>query len=136
MKAPSYRDAIRWVAENDSGADPDALDPKAVSELVSAVLIADVWDVSSEKVGKDIVRIRKFDLDNTFIIVSSSIPAEPQILYYTPKGRFDNRLQNAMRYQTLEAVMAAAVPLSSVKVFRTADWMKDKLKATPVWVRA
>jgi len=59
MKRASYREAINWVAENDSAADPDSLDPDAVQYLVSAVLVADIFDVPSEKVGRDIVRRRR-----------------------------------------------------------------------------
>lgn len=59
MKRASYREAIEWIADNDSAADGDALDPEAVSHLVSSVLIADIFDVDSKKVGEDIVRYRK-----------------------------------------------------------------------------
>lgn len=59
MKRASYREAIAWVAANDSAGDEDALDPEKVSELVSACLVADIFGVSYEKVGADIVRYRK-----------------------------------------------------------------------------
>lgn len=58
MKRASYRDAIRWIADNDSGADDGALDPVIVAELVSSVLVADLFDVPSAKVGADVVRER------------------------------------------------------------------------------
>ena len=59
MKRASYRAAIDWVAQNDSGADDEALNPERVAELVTAVLVADLFDVPSEKVGADIVARRR-----------------------------------------------------------------------------
>lgn len=59
MKRASYRYAIDWVAQNDSGGDPDAMNPEVVKDLVTAVLVADLFDVPSEKVGRDIVRRRQ-----------------------------------------------------------------------------
>lgn len=59
MKRASYRAAIAWIAENDSAADEDGLNPVAVSELITALLVADLFDVPSEKVGRDIVRYRE-----------------------------------------------------------------------------
>lgn len=58
MKRAGYRDAIDWIARNDSGADDGANDPQIVSELVTACLVAAVFDVESIKVGQDIVRRR------------------------------------------------------------------------------
>lgn len=62
MKRASYRDAIEWVAYNDSPGDDDALDPNTVQNLVSAVLVADIFDVPKEKVGRDIVKRRHWVL--------------------------------------------------------------------------
>ena len=59
MKRASYRDAIDWIAQNDSAGEDDALDPEAAGSLVSAVLVADIFRVPSEKVGADIVRRRR-----------------------------------------------------------------------------
>ena len=59
MKRASYRHAIAWVAENDSGAEDTALDPSVVSELITAVLVADLFDVEPARVGRDIVKYRK-----------------------------------------------------------------------------
>lgn len=59
MKRASYRDAIDWVAQNDSAADDKADDPQTVSELVSSQLVADVFGVESIRVGRDVVRRRK-----------------------------------------------------------------------------
>ena len=59
MKRASYRDAIDWIAQNDSAGDSDALDPEAAMYLVSSVLVADIFDVPSERVGRDVVRRRQ-----------------------------------------------------------------------------
>ena len=59
MKRASYREAINWIAENDSAGDDDALDPDTAGSLVSSVLVADIFDVPSEKVGRDIVAQRR-----------------------------------------------------------------------------
>jgi len=59
MRRADYRDAIDWVAQNDSPADKDALDPEAVSMLVTAVLISDIFNVPSNMVGADIVKRRQ-----------------------------------------------------------------------------
>jgi len=59
IKRASYKAAIAWVAENDSAADEDSLDPVAVSELITAQLVADLFGVPDEKVGRDVVRYRE-----------------------------------------------------------------------------
>lgn len=58
MKRASYKEAIQWIAENDSATDDGADDPQTVSELVSSVLVADIFDVPTLKVGQDIVKFR------------------------------------------------------------------------------
>lgn len=59
VKRASYKAAIAWIAEYDSAADADSLDPVAVSELITAQLVADIFGVPAEKVGRDIVRYRE-----------------------------------------------------------------------------
>lgn len=59
MKRASYKEAIDWIARMDSGGDDDADDPEVVSALVTAILVAEIFDVDSDKVGADIVRRRK-----------------------------------------------------------------------------
>jgi len=58
MNRAIYRAAIHWIAQNDSAADDDAHDPDRVAELVTACLIADIFDVDPLRVGRDIVRAR------------------------------------------------------------------------------
>jgi hypothetical protein len=58
MRRASYREAIDWIAQNDSPADIGANDPERVGELVSCVLIASIFGVEPERVGRDVVRCR------------------------------------------------------------------------------
>ena len=57
VKRASYREAIAWIAENDSGGE-DALDEVPVSELVTSSLVADLFCVDAARVGRDVVRYR------------------------------------------------------------------------------
>lgn len=60
MKRASYRDACFWIAANDSaGEGADAFNPERVAELVSSVLVADIFDVPMDRVGRDVVRARR-----------------------------------------------------------------------------
>lgn len=59
MKRASYRHAIDWIAHNDSAGDPDALDEHAAGSLTTSVLVADLFDVDSDRVGRDVVRVRR-----------------------------------------------------------------------------
>lgn len=54
-----YKDAVAWIAWNDSPGDSDSLDPEVVGYLVSSVLVADVWGKSPAEVGRDVVEFRK-----------------------------------------------------------------------------
>ena len=58
MKRASYRDAIEWIARNDSAGDEGADDPVTVGELVTSLLVADIFDVEPDRVGRDVVRCR------------------------------------------------------------------------------
>lgn len=58
MKRASYREAIAWIALNDDPGSSDAYDPKEVGRMISSHLVADLFGVDNEKVGKDIVRFR------------------------------------------------------------------------------
>lgn len=59
MKRASYRHAIEWIAHNDSAADDGADDPEIVAELVSSALVADIFGIDTERVGRDVVRFRR-----------------------------------------------------------------------------
>lgn len=57
MKRASYREAIRWIAENDSSGDD--LSEEECGELVTSVLVAEIFDVDSDKVGRDVFKARE-----------------------------------------------------------------------------
>jgi hypothetical protein len=57
-RCKGYRFAIEWIALNDSPADDDSFEPEACSTLITSTLIADLFDVPQEQVGKDVVRYR------------------------------------------------------------------------------
>jgi hypothetical protein len=59
MKRASYREAIDWVASEDSAGDDNAFVPEDVQDLISAMLVSYIFDVPSEKVGRDIVARRR-----------------------------------------------------------------------------
>ena len=59
MKRASYREAIQWVADNDGSGDAERLDLEEVSYLVSSLLVADLFGVDPERVGRDVIRKRK-----------------------------------------------------------------------------
>jgi hypothetical protein len=56
MRRASYRAGVRWIAEND---EPDSMEPGDVSYFVSSLLLADLFEVEPERVGRDVVRQRK-----------------------------------------------------------------------------
>lgn len=55
MKRASYKEGIAWIAIND---EPTEMDEQIVSEQISSLLLADLFLVGPEKVGKDIVSFR------------------------------------------------------------------------------
>jgi len=59
MKRASYKEAVAWVATNDSGGEVDALEPAVCAELITAALVADIFSVPADKVGRDIAAYRK-----------------------------------------------------------------------------
>ena len=58
MKRASYREAIRWLADNDDNEWIE--DDEDMSVSVTAALIADIFDVPQERVRDDLRRL----LDN------------------------------------------------------------------------
>jgi hypothetical protein len=62
MKRASYRAGIEWIAIND---EPECDDPEEVAYQVSSLLLADLFGVDPERVGRDIIRKReKIHLDD------------------------------------------------------------------------
>ena len=64
MKRPGYREAIEWVARNDSAGDDNALDAWEAGSLTTAIMLAHLYDVDSDRVGRDIVRKRRALIKN------------------------------------------------------------------------
>lgn len=60
MKRASYRDACEWIAQFDeAGNGAPSYDEEEVAGLVTVVLLADIFDVESARVARDVVRRRK-----------------------------------------------------------------------------
>lgn len=57
-KSPYYREATRWIAQND---EPTWLDEDRISGLISVVMIADIFGLSPEDVARAVIFIRTFD---------------------------------------------------------------------------
>lgn len=58
MKRAGYKEAVAWIAMNDDAAGPEALDLEYTKGYVSTCLVADLFDVDAEKVGRDIIKYR------------------------------------------------------------------------------
>lgn len=56
MKRASYREAVAWIAYNDSPGDDDDLE--AVSGYVTTLLVADLFGVDAAKVARDVMKVR------------------------------------------------------------------------------
>lgn len=52
----SYRQAVRWIAENDEGAETQAW---KMSTMISVVLVADLFNKEPMKVAEAVIRLRK-----------------------------------------------------------------------------
>jgi hypothetical protein len=60
VKRASYREACTWVAQNDSAFEgAEAFNAHQVGHLISCLLVADIFRVEPEKVGRDVVRARR-----------------------------------------------------------------------------
>lgn len=59
MKRPSYKEAIEYIALNDSPGDEGALNPEDCSGLVTSQLVSAIFHIDSKKVGKDVAIFRK-----------------------------------------------------------------------------
>jgi hypothetical protein len=60
MKRPSYRAAVEWIALNDGPGNGDGADE--VAGYISTCLVADLFDVASSRVARDIMRCREREL--------------------------------------------------------------------------
>jgi hypothetical protein len=59
MKRASYRAAVRWIALNDESIEREH---GVVAGLASVVLVADLFDVETDRVAREVLALRsKFD---------------------------------------------------------------------------
>lgn len=56
MKRASYREAVRWIADNDE--DGGSAEVQDVAIYVTVMLIADIFGVDNTKVAADVLRER------------------------------------------------------------------------------
>ena len=56
MKRASYRDAVDFIAFNDSSDDED---PESIAGYMTVVLVASIFGVESIRVARDVARLRK-----------------------------------------------------------------------------
>lgn len=52
MKRASYREAILWIADND---EPTSKDVSEVADMISVLLIADLFAVEPRRVARDVI---------------------------------------------------------------------------------
>jgi hypothetical protein len=50
-----YMEAVAWIANND---EPGETDAETVSEMISVLLVADLWRKEPEQVADDVLRAR------------------------------------------------------------------------------
>jgi hypothetical protein len=55
LKQASYRAGVAWIAEND---EPGDRDPSTVAELISTMLLADLFGADPSRVAADVIRYR------------------------------------------------------------------------------
>lgn len=60
MKRASYRNAVDFIAMND---EVDCLEVEQVQGFISTQLVADLFGVPTERVARDIVRLREKEMD-------------------------------------------------------------------------
>jgi hypothetical protein len=56
VKRPGYREAVRWIADNDSPGDGAGVDE--LRGFVTVGFVADLFDVDQEKVAEDVFKAR------------------------------------------------------------------------------
>jgi hypothetical protein len=57
MKRPSYHEACFWIAMNDNAGNDDSL--QEVTDYITVAMLADIWGLETEKVGRDVWGTRK-----------------------------------------------------------------------------
>jgi hypothetical protein len=59
MKRASYREAVEWIALNDSLGDAAVDTRDTIAGFISVCIIADIFDVSRGRVADDVMRYRE-----------------------------------------------------------------------------
>lgn len=59
MRRPTYGSAVLWIALNDETAETDA---ERIAQLISVVLVADIFGVEPERVARDVLERRAAEL--------------------------------------------------------------------------
>jgi hypothetical protein len=59
VKRASYREAVAWIAANDSPT--DGADAAQIEGYVTTKLVADLFGVDDARVAKDVARARRVD---------------------------------------------------------------------------
>lgn len=59
MRRASYREAVDWIAQNDSAGDCDACEEPVVAAYPTTVLVADIFGLDAQRVARDVVRRRR-----------------------------------------------------------------------------
>jgi len=85
MRRASYREAVQWIADNDSAGQDDALDLVCVSELITTVLIGDLFNVEYERVARDVIRSRQRRSARRAELLDRPFSAEESILFDGPR---------------------------------------------------
>lgn len=57
-KRQLYLDAVHWIAHNDGAGDDTALDPDAVQDQLTVLLVADTFGKHEYVVATDVVEVR------------------------------------------------------------------------------
>jgi hypothetical protein len=57
-KRAGYREAVQWIAHND---EPGEHDVETMADLVSVLLVADLFGKPADEVARDVVRAREHD---------------------------------------------------------------------------
>jgi hypothetical protein len=56
MRRASFRAGVAWIAMND---EPSMAEVEQVAELISVMLLADLFEVEPERVARDVIRYRR-----------------------------------------------------------------------------
>jgi hypothetical protein len=55
-KRPGIKEAIQWIADND---EPGETDPEAMAELVTVLMVSDIFGLPEEEIARRVLIARK-----------------------------------------------------------------------------